>query len=120
MSSQSATGSGIVIKEALKAIMKRLDTIENKMQPRQPLQDKVAGLKEIVRDHTEQQRAVHTIVERVEMAQRSQVIGHLPNQGCHRTGDDDDDDQGGNFLPTAQKLEFPKFNSVGDPLPWLN
>jgi hypothetical protein len=100
--------------------MKRLDAIENKMQPRQPLQDKVAGLAEIVRDHAEQQRAVHTIVERVEMAQRSQVIGHLPNQGCRRTGEDDNDDQGGNFLPTAQKLEFPKLNGVGDPLPWLN
>jgi hypothetical protein len=27
---------------------------------------------------------------------------------------------GGNFLMTAHKLEFPKFDSFDDPLPWLN
>jgi hypothetical protein len=35
-------------------------------------------------------------------------------------GVDDDDVMGGYVVSTAQKLEFPKFDGTGDPLPWLN
>jgi hypothetical protein len=34
---------------------------------------------------------------------------------AHRQNDDDDD-----AFPTTHKMEFHKYNSVGDPLPWLN
>jgi hypothetical protein len=32
----------------------------------------------------------------------------------------DEDDRGEDIIPTTQKLEFPKYNGTGDPLPWLN
>jgi hypothetical protein len=46
--------------------------------------------------------------------------GHI----CHaraRWNDGDDAGAGSRDFPTtAHKLEFPKFNGSGDPLPWLN
>jgi hypothetical protein len=44
---------------------------------------------------------------------------HLKNYDCRRRADDDDN-QGGYFIPTLHKLEFPKFDGIGDLLPWLN
>jgi hypothetical protein len=55
-------------------------------------------------------------VERVEMAQYGQGTGRPPHQCCHHAGDDEEDDQRSDFLPTTYKLEFPKFDGVGDPL----
>jgi hypothetical protein len=46
--------------------------------------------------------------------------GARQTKGCRRVGEEEDDDQGDDFLPTAHKLEFPKFDGVRDPLPWLN
>jgi hypothetical protein len=33
---------------------------------------------------------------------------------------DDDNDPSGDFIPTAHKLEFSKYDGTGDPLLWLN
>jgi hypothetical protein len=93
--------------------MQCLDAIEDKMQLLQHLQ-------ETVHDHTEQQQALHSVVERVETTQRAQRARQPPNQGRRHAREEEDDDQDGDFLPNAHKLEFPKFDSVGDPLPWLN
>jgi hypothetical protein len=41
----------------------------------------------------------------------------IPN--CRRPPFKEDED-GGDFLPTYHKLDFPKFNDSSDPLPWLN
>jgi hypothetical protein len=37
-----------------------------------------------------------------------------------RRGTDGDIDVGADGHKTVHKIEFPKFNCVGDPLPWLN
>jgi hypothetical protein len=48
-----------------------------------------------------------------ERALRNQDNGQPPN-GCHH---DDEDDDG---LLISQKMEFWKYDDIGDPLPWLN
>jgi hypothetical protein len=40
--------------------------------------------------------------------------------GRRGQGDDDEEEASGDFIPTANKLEFPKFDGTGEPLPWLN
>jgi hypothetical protein len=120
MSSQSDIRSGVVIEATLQVIMKCLDALEDKMQSLQSLQDKVDALEEMVHVQEEQQLTLHTTVECVDTTQRGQGVGHpSPHDRC-RTGDGDDEDQGGDFLPTLHKLKFPKFDGIGDPLPWLN
>jgi hypothetical protein len=41
----------------------------------------------------------------------------IPN--CRRPPFEEDED-GGDFVPTYHKLDFPKFDDSSDPLPWLN
>jgi hypothetical protein len=48
---------------------------------------------------------------------RPQVGGRPPFNGCHRPGDEDEEDEA---FPTTHKMEFPKFDGMGNPLPWLN
>jgi hypothetical protein len=44
-----------------------------------------------------------------------------PGRASRRhVGADEEDDSDGDFLSTTHKLEFPKFDGVGDPLLWLN
>jgi hypothetical protein len=40
-----------------------------------------------------------------------------PTNGRRRLGDDDEEDKA---FPTTHKMDFPKFDGVGDLLPWLN
>jgi hypothetical protein len=73
------------------------------------------AVKRVDRTHA----ALATQVNRIDIAPRDPASG-LPanNNGCRCT--DDDDNHGGDFVPTAHKLEFPKFDDTSDPLPWLN
>jgi hypothetical protein len=54
-----------------------------------------------------------------EQGQQQQLMSvgllHAERAPCNQG--DDKDDEG---FPTAQKMEFPKYDGVGDPLPWLN
>jgi hypothetical protein len=50
------------------------------------------------------------------MVPHDQVSGRPANNGRRM----EDDDNHGDFVPTAHKLEFPKFDDTSDPLPWLN
>jgi hypothetical protein len=54
----------------------------------------------------------------VETVQRELPHGRAPNSG--RCRHEDNTDPRGDFIPTAHKLEFPKYDGNGDPLPWLN
>ncbi|KAG8066095.1 hypothetical protein GUJ93_ZPchr0004g38967 [Zizania palustris] len=45
--------------------------------------------------------------------------GHPLARGRQGT-DDSEEDPNNNFVATAHKLEFPKFDGTNDPLPWLN
>jgi hypothetical protein len=99
------------------------------------LQDQVTLLEETVTEQGEQQRTLHAAIDRVEREQGHQhqelhaAIDRVAaaqrnlgqaNQGRCWAGDDGADTGDGAFLPTAHKLEFPKFDGTSDPLPWLN
>jgi hypothetical protein len=112
MSSQSTVGLGVTIEAALQAIMTRLDA---KLQPLQPMQDQVEALEKTVCAQGEQQCALQTTVEQVDATHWNQGTGRPQQQGLRRTGDNDAEDQGGDFLPTAHKLEFPMFDSLTEP-----
>jgi hypothetical protein len=55
----------------------------------------------------------------VPLHQQTVSAAATPFRRHHRPEDVDDDD-GGDFLPTYHKLDFPKFDGSGDPLSWLN
>jgi hypothetical protein len=57
-------------------------------------------------------------VNRVEVGQRAPQ-DRSPLQSHGRQGNNDTD-QGGDFVQTSHKLEFPKYDGNGDSLPWLN
>jgi hypothetical protein len=49
----------------LNAILRRIDAIEDKMQPLQPLQDQVAILEATIQEHATQQQALDVAVTKV-------------------------------------------------------
>jgi hypothetical protein len=133
MSMVSSTGSGAKTEDVLAAILKRLDAMDTKLKALDPLQEKVTALEESTDDMGSQAATLTAAVRRVdmahskltekithvEMAQRQPASDRPPAVNRRRQGNDDDD-QGGDTVLTAHKLEFPKFDGAGDPLPWLN
>jgi uncharacterized protein YoxC len=69
MSSQFAAGTTSNIDATLNAILRRLDAIELKMEPLQPLQDQVATLETAVQDQATQQQQLDATVNRLAKAQ---------------------------------------------------
>jgi hypothetical protein len=65
MSSQLAAGTTNIIEATLNAILRRLDTIEVKMEPLEPLQDQVAMLETAVQEHAAQQQELDAAVTRL-------------------------------------------------------
>jgi hypothetical protein len=68
MSSQSVEGA-VTIESTLNTILRRLDAIEVKMQPLQPLQDQVAALEATMQEHATQQQALDATISKVADAQ---------------------------------------------------
>jgi hypothetical protein len=69
MSSQLATSSGDVVQAALDAIMRRLDNIELKLEPLQPLQTRVEALEAVMTDHEQHQQELQDAVHWVKTTQ---------------------------------------------------
>jgi hypothetical protein len=69
MSSQFAAGTTSNIDATLNAILRRLDAIELKMEPLQPLQDQVATLETAVQDQATQQQQLDATVNWLAKAQ---------------------------------------------------
>jgi hypothetical protein len=57
-------------------------------------------------------------INRVEAGHRAPPQDRPSVQGRGRQGDDND--QGGDLIQTSHKLKFPKYDGIGDPLPWIN
>jgi hypothetical protein len=71
-------------------------------------------------DQERHQQVLQDVVHRVETTQ-STPSGHRPPPRARRgTGDDNTGDSNHDSHSTAHKMEFPKFDGAGDPLPWLN
>jgi hypothetical protein len=110
-----------------------LDAMDDKLKALDPLREKVTALEASADELGAQQVTLTVAVERVDVAhtalnakinriETGQCIPPPDQQSAHMRGrqGDTDGDQGGDFLPTAHKLEFLKYNGMGDPLPWLN
>jgi uncharacterized protein len=109
MSSHATTGSGDAIQAALNAIMRRLNSIEMKLEPLQPLSTHVEALEAVVTDQDRQQQELQDAVHRVKMTQSTPSGSHPPTHARRGAGDDEVGDAGHDNHTTAHKMEFPKF-----------
>jgi hypothetical protein len=118
MNSSSAVGDGAetAVKEVEKEltmanVARRLQVIEDMMRPLVPLRDQVAAIETTITEQGQQQQLMNASLLRAERAQEN---GRPPSgRRCH----DDEEDDG---FPTSHKMEFLKYDGVGDPMPWLN
>jgi hypothetical protein len=132
MSTISGTKSSRKTDEVIGTILKHLDAMDAKLSWLDPISDKVPTLEAATGELGAQQDTLNTVVECVDQAHatlatqvnradtvpRDQASDRPPNNGHRRT--DDDDNHGGDFIASVHKLQFPKFDSSGDPLSWLN
>jgi hypothetical protein len=123
MCSASAVGGGLgteakeVEKELTMAeFTSWLHAIEDMMRPLVPLHDQVAAIEATLMEQGQQQQLMNTGLIHAERALRNQDNGRTPNGRRHQ-GDDDKNNEG---FPTMHKMEFLKYDGVGNPLPWLN
>jgi hypothetical protein len=107
VSFHSAAGLGNVTEDTLKAIMVRLDAIEQNMEPLQPLQMKVVKLDVMVIDHDHQHQALHDALHHVKMVQSALGAPCPQVRAHHGTKDNEATDPRNDFVSTAHKLEFP-------------
>ncbi|KAG8077129.1 hypothetical protein GUJ93_ZPchr0006g41988 [Zizania palustris] len=110
MSSVSAVGdgSGSAAKEkeqelTMGDVARRLQAIEDMIRPLIPLHDQVAALEVSLTAQGQQQQLLNDGLLRAE---------HALQQGRPPTGHRHDDEDDG--FATTHKLEFPKYDSVGD------
>jgi hypothetical protein len=117
MSTTSVAGNGSGAGEepvvTLQDLSCRLAAIEEIIQPLAPLGDQVPALQETVAGLQQQQATTTAILTRIDNIIRaiSRANGRRRN-----AGEDDGDPE----FPTVHKIEFPKYDGTGDPLPWLN
>jgi hypothetical protein len=97
-------------------VVRRLAAIEDIVRPLQPMADQFPTLQRMT-EQEQHQVILNIAVTQVENALRNQPPRGAPHHLCAAT---DEDDPGNDFIPTAHKLEFPKFDGTSDPLPWLN
>jgi hypothetical protein len=117
--------------EVLGAILKCLDAMDGKLSRLDPISDKVTALEAATGELGAHQDMLATTVERVDRVHAALAMQvnqmdppttsdptscRLANGGGRRA--DDDNNHGGDFVPTAHKLEFLKF--VSDLVSWLN
>jgi hypothetical protein len=96
-------------------VASRLQAIEDMMQPLVPLRDQVATIEVTLTEQGQHQQLMNAGLLHAEPTLRNQDNGWPPNG--RRRGDDEDDDEG---FPTTHKMKSPKYDDMGDPLPWLN
>jgi hypothetical protein len=125
MSSASVIGSGtgrsgdkaLEGEVTLKGMVVRLAAIEDIVWPLQPLCEQVPQLTTTIAEQGHQQITLQLALGHVENSLADNGAGR-PH--CRRATQGEDEDVGEDFVPTMHKLEFPKFDGKGDPLPWLN
>jgi hypothetical protein len=110
MSFISAARSGTERENTLVDMVWCFAAIEELVRPLQPLKDQLAALEIKVVEQGHQPLNIALM----------HVKTMLPTQTTISIVIEDAADTGDNFLPTAHKLEFPKYNDTSDPLPWLN
>jgi hypothetical protein len=122
MSADAGKGSGSKTDDVLSAILKSLKELGAQMRSMEASTSELGTQQDTLSTVIECVDLAHTQldakVSRVETAQRELPHGRAPNSGRRRQ--EDDTNPGGDFVPTAHKLEFPKYDGNGDPLPWLN
>jgi hypothetical protein len=94
-------------------VVRRLQAIEDMMRPLVPLRDQMAAIETTIAEQGQQQQLMNTGLLRIEHALHTQKNGRPPNGHRH----DDEDDDG---FPTSHKMEFSKYDGVGNPMSWLN
>jgi hypothetical protein len=111
-----SSGSGSEEKEvSMSEVLNRLKAIEEMMDPIVPQKDHVTALMTVVTEQVQQQQLLSAGLLRVEREQWNQGSPRTPNH-CRPSGDDDEEEA----FPITHKMEFPKYDGIGDPLPWLN
>ncbi|KAG8051910.1 hypothetical protein GUJ93_ZPchr0001g30450 [Zizania palustris] len=117
MSSLDSTGSGAGVEEALKAllnqqslIMKRLETIEDRLQPIQSLEERISAL-EIIVQHPRR----HPLPTTGALGNTSVRNQDSRRRNSHQTDGVEEDDQEGP-LPRSQESSGPW--KVGDLIDW--
>jgi hypothetical protein len=141
MSSTTGPGSGSKSEDMLATIMKqlaamdaRLQSMEGRLHAVDSIKAQVTALEESTGELGAQHDTLSSVVERIDLAQtrltaaadraaaesRQQTPPDRHYQGSRRRQGRDEDDGGEDIIPTTHKLEFPKYDGTGDPLPWLN
>jgi hypothetical protein len=141
MTSTAGQGSGSKSEDMLATIMKqlaamdaRLQSMEGRLHVVDSIKAKVTTLEESTGELGAQQDTLSSAVERIDLAQtqfaaaadKAAADSRQPTppdrhyQGNRRRQGRDEDDGGEDIIPTTHKLEFPKYDGTGDPLPWLN
>jgi hypothetical protein len=122
------------ILKQLAAMDARLQSMEGRLCAVDSITTKVTALEESTGEFRAQQDTLSSAVERIDLAQtqfaaaadkaaadsRQPTPPDRHHQGSCRRQGRDEDDGGEDIIPTTHKLEFPKYDGTGDPLPWLN
>jgi hypothetical protein len=136
MTSIAGQGSGSKSEDMLATIMKqlaamdaRLQSMEGRLHAVDSIKAKVTALEESIGELGAQQDTLSSAVEHIDLAQtqfaaaadsRQPTLPDRHHQGSRRRQVRDEEDGGEDIIPTTHKLEFPKYDGTGDPLPWLN
>jgi hypothetical protein len=94
--------------------------MEEMIRPLVPLADTITNLEATITDQGRDQTSLHVALTWLEATVRDLGRANANNQGRHRAPGTDDEDAGDDIAPSTHKLEFPKFDGSGDPLPGLN
>jgi hypothetical protein len=101
-------------------VLARIASMEEMIRPLVPLADTITNLEATITDQGRDQTSLHVALTWLEATVRDLGRANANNQGRHRAPGTDDEDAGDDIAPSTHKLEFPKFDGSGDPLPGLN
>jgi hypothetical protein len=130
MSSNASQGAGSKGDDMLAAIFKQLATMDERLRSMETklhnvdtMQAKVSALEKSTEELGAQQDTLSSAVETQLAANvgRGSMAPHgRPQHAGRRWQGEDNDELGDDIVPTTHKLEFPKYDGTGDPLPWLS
>jgi hypothetical protein len=126
MSAHSAVGSGSgkdgeEPELTMRDVVRHLAAMEAVLRPLQPLRDQVPQLAATLAEQGQQQIALQLALTRLENSLHDGSGGrHARRRGANDNDTGIGDNVGAGGGSTTHKLELPKFDGKGDPLPWLN
>jgi hypothetical protein len=109
----NGSGAGEEPEVTLQDLARRLVAIEELIRPLVPLEEQVPALQATVAGLQQQQATTTAILTRMDNTVRA--IGGA--NGRRRIAAEEEGDP---EFPTVYKVEFLKYDGMGDPLPWLN